>query len=65
MLGAWGSDIMGGGRGYSYPVPMAIGINCTKVARVRGLVRTFEQEAAGMGMVGKLPYLVILSGWGE
>lgn len=39
------------------PIPMGIGINCTKVQKIRSLIRKFEISAALMHL--PLPYLLI------
>jgi homocysteine S-methyltransferase len=41
----------------STPIPMGIGINCTKVQKLRLLIGCFEDAAASMNI--QLPYLVI------
>jgi homocysteine S-methyltransferase len=44
------------------PVPWGVGINCTKIYKLDGLVREFGQEverAVGNGRVGAVPSLVL------
>jgi hypothetical protein len=43
----------------STPIPTGIGINCTKVQKLRSLISCFEDAAASMNV--KLPYLVVYS----
>lgn len=51
--------MLGKGKG---PVPMGVGINCTRVGKVEGLVREFEREIVGVmerGEVEEWPSLVV------
>lgn len=44
------------------PIPMGIGINCTRVGKLKGLVKEFEDAVVKMikdGLVGEAPALVI------